>query len=74
MARRRNSTREKNIFGAGIMVVGVLLLMWSRKLAYSLGGQIQYVFTGSPGDKPVLLMIAGSALIAVGMYQVFWKQ
>lgn len=56
------------------MVVGVLLLMVGRKQAYSLGGQLTYVFTGSPGDRPVLLMVAGGALIAVGLYQVFWKQ
>ena len=56
------------------MVAGVILLMWGRNLAYSLGGSLRYVFTGSPGEKPMLLMIAGGALIAVSLYQVFWKQ
>ncbi|MEY4387409.1 MAG: hypothetical protein RLY20_2692 [Verrucomicrobiota bacterium] len=55
------------------MVAGVILVMWGRNLAYSLGGHVRYVFTGSPGDKPMLLLIGGGILIALGFYQVFWK-
>jgi uncharacterized protein YjeT (DUF2065 family) len=74
MARRKNSTRDKNIFGAGCMVAGVLLVMWGRHVAYSLGGQLHYLVMGSPTDKAMALMIVGGVLIAVGMYQVFWRQ
>jgi hypothetical protein len=63
----------KVLVGAICMVAGVALMMWGRNLAYSLGGQVRYVFTGSPGDKPMLLMIGGGILIVIGCYQVFWK-
>lgn len=64
----------KVIFGAACMVTGVVLVMWGRNLAYSLGGHMRYIFTGSPGDKAMYLMVAGGALIVVGLYQVFWNQ
>jgi uncharacterized protein YjeT (DUF2065 family) len=74
MARRRNSTRDKNIFGAGCVVAGVLLLMWGRNAAYSAAGQLHYVFTGAPTEKAMTLMVSGGALVVIGMYQVFWRR
>jgi hypothetical protein len=62
----------KNILGAGCLVAGVVLIMWGRNQAYSFAGQMQYVFTGSPGDKPMLLMLGGGVLIAIGLGWL-WK-
>jgi type II secretory pathway component PulM len=73
MSRRRKSAREKNILGAGCVLAGVLLVMWGRNVAYSMAGQLQYVFTGSPGEKAMMLLIGGGVLIVIGMYQVFWR-
>lgn len=74
MSRRKRSSAEKNVLGAGCVVVGVLLVMWGRNVAYSVAGQLQYVFTGSPGERAMVLMIAGGVLIVIGVYQVFWRQ
>jgi len=68
------SADRKNVFGASCMVAGVILVMCARNIAYSLGGKLQYLFTGSPGDKPVYLWVGGGALIVIGVYQVFLKQ
>lgn len=61
-----------NILGASCLVVGVILIMWGRSKAYSFAGQLQYMFTGSPGDKPMYLMIGGGLLITAGLYWL-WK-
>jgi type II secretory pathway component PulM len=74
MSPRGQSPREKNVMGAACIVAGVLLVMWGRNVAYSLPGQVQYLFTGSPGEKATALFIAGGALILIGMYQVFWSR
>jgi hypothetical protein len=55
------------------MVVGVVLVMWGRNMAYSLGGHVHYVFTGAPSNKALNLLVGGGLLIAFGFYQAFWK-
>jgi len=74
MARRKNSTYQKNLFGAVCMVAGVVLLMWGNKLAHSTSRTLQYLLFGSLGHQPALLMAGGGLLIALGIYLVFWKQ
>lgn len=62
--------------GVGIIcVVGsVLLLVWGHNLAQSVGGRLQNVFTGSPGDKPMHLYLVGTALGLFGLFLIFWKK
>lgn len=64
----------KVIFSAICLVVGVLLVMWGRNMAYSLSGHVSYMFTGSPGDKPMYLFVGGGVLIVIGLYQLVWNQ
>jgi uncharacterized protein YjeT (DUF2065 family) len=71
MPRRKNSAHHKNLFGAICMVTGVVLLMCGRRLAYSMSGQLRYLFTGSPTSDAAALMVGGGALIVVGVYLVF---
>jgi len=59
---------------AGCLVGGVLLIVWGRNMAESVGGQLQNAFTGSPGDKPMWLYIGGGVLCAVGLFQLLWKR
>ena len=61
--------------GIGIIcvVVGVPLLVWGHNLAQSIGGQLENVFVGSPGDKPMHLYIGGTALGLLGLFLIFWK-
>ncbi len=74
MGRGRKKAFRQNLLGAACMVAGAVLLMWANKLAHSTGGTLQYLLFGSPGHQPVLLMAGGGALIALGIYLVFWKQ
>jgi hypothetical protein len=62
--------------GIGIICVasGVLLLAWGHNLAQSVGGQLQHVFTGSPGDKAMHLYLGGTALGLSGLFLIFWKK
>ena len=56
------------------LVGGVLLIVWGHNMAQSIGGQLQNVFTGSPGDKPMYLYMGGAILCAAGLIQLFWKR
>jgi len=57
--------------GVTCLVAGVLLIVWGHNLAQSIGGQLQNVFTGSPGDKPMWLYIGGGVLCALGLFLVY---
>jgi tRNA(Ile)-lysidine synthase TilS/MesJ len=54
------------------VVIGVLLLVWGHNMAQSISGQLQNVFTGSPGNKPMYLYIGGTVLEILGVAQIFW--
>ena len=57
--------------GVICLVVGVLLIVWGHNLAESVEGRVQNLITGSPGDKPMWLYIAGSVLCGLGLFQIF---
>ena len=57
--------------GVVCLVVGVLLIVWGHNMAQSVGGQLQNLVTGSPGDKPQWLYIGGGVLCALGLFQIF---
>lgn len=62
----------QKVTGIICVVVGVLLVVWGRNIAQSIGGQLQNVFTGSPGDKPMWLYVGGTALVILGAARIFW--
>lgn len=64
----------KNAIAVGLLVGGVLLIVWGHNMAQSIGGQMQNVFTGSPGDKPMYLYVGGGILCAIGVAQLLWKR
>ena len=53
---------------------GVVLIVWGRNMADSVGGQLQNAFTGSPGDKAMYCYIGGAILCAVGLFQLLWNR
>ena len=61
----------QKMIGVTCLVVGVLLIGWGHDLAQSVGGQLNKIFTGSPGDKPQWLYIGGAVLCALGLFQIF---
>jgi hypothetical protein len=60
----------QKVVGIICLVAGVLLIAWGYNMAQSIGGQLQQVFTGSPGDKPMWLYIGGGTLCALGVFQI----
>jgi len=62
----------QKITGIICIVVGVLLLVWGHNIAQSIGGQLQNIFTGSPGNKSMWLYIGGIVALILGVAQVFW--
>lgn len=62
--------------GIGVicLVIGVLLLVWGHRMSQSIGSQLQNAFTGSPGDQPMHLYIAGTAAGLFGLLLIFWKR
>ena len=60
--------------GAICLIVGILMIIWGHNMASSIGGELQNAFTGSPGDKPMLLYIGGGVLCAAGVFQLVWKR
>ena len=63
----------KNVLAMGCLAGGAMLIFWGRTMAHSVGGVVRYVFTGSPGDKPMYLYVGGAALCAIGLYQLVWN-
>lgn len=49
-----------------------MLILWGHNMAHSVGGQMKFVFTGSPGDKPMYLYAGGAAVGAIGLYLLFF--
>lgn len=60
----------QKMIGVTCLVAGVLLIVWGYDLAQSVGGQLNKIFTGSPGDKPQWLYIGGAVLCALGLFQI----
>lgn len=63
----------QKITGVIFFAVGVALLVWGRKVADSVGSQVQSIFTGQPTDRAMYLYIGGTVLAILGVAQFFWK-
>ena len=64
----------QKIIGVLCLAVGIVLLLWGRKIADSFGSQVQEVFTGAPTDRAVYFYIGGLVLVILGVAQFFWKR
>jgi hypothetical protein len=63
-----------NVIATVCLVGGALLIYWGHRIASSIEGTLESTFTGSPGDKPMMLYIAGGVLCAAGLVQLVWKR
>jgi hypothetical protein len=52
-----------NVFGAAIVVLGVVLLVMGFSAADSVGSSFSRFFTGHPTDRSMWLMLGGVACI-----------
>ena len=55
------------------LVVGGILIYWGYNMSHAVGGEINSLVSGSPGDKPMLLYIGGAILVLAGLGQIVWK-
>lgn len=61
------------VSGLICLVVGGILIYWGHNLSQGVGSQLNNLFNGSPGDKPMLLYIGGAILVLAGFGQLAWK-
>lgn len=54
------------IAGLAILVLGIILIAWGVHASDSLASSFSKLFTGSPTDKAVTLVIGGVLLSAMG--------
>lgn len=62
---------NKAIF-AGLIVVGVALLIFGVAAADSFGSDVSRFFTGSPTDKSMWMIIGGIGTAAAGVFGFFF--
>ncbi|HUB87860.1 MAG TPA: DUF3185 family protein [Verrucomicrobiae bacterium] len=63
----------QKVTGAISLAIGIILLLWGRKIADSFGSQVRSVFTGQPTDRALYLYIGGVVLVILGVALFFWK-
>lgn len=56
--------------GIALLVIGVGLLIWGYNISQSVSGQLSSAFSGSPGDKAMILYIAGGICAALGIFKL----
>jgi hypothetical protein len=61
---------DKKTIGIVLLVVGVVLIGWGYSIADSVSGQLSSAFSGSPGDKAMILYIAGGICAAIGIFRL----
>lgn len=51
-----------------LLVVGIVLIVWGVSASESFSSDVSRVFTGSPTDKAVWLLIGGIVAAIVGLF------
>lgn len=55
----------------GLLVVGIVLIIFGINASTSLGSDVSKFFTGSPTDKAVWMLIGGIAATVIGLVLMF---
>lgn len=55
------------------LVVGGMLVYWGYRMSQAIGARFTTLVSGSPGDKPMLLYIAGAILLTFGLASLVSK-
>ena len=53
---------------AGLLIIGVILIIYGVNASHSFDSDLARFFTGSPTDKTIWFMIFGVAASSVGLY------
>ncbi|HEX3890364.1 MAG TPA: DUF3185 family protein [Verrucomicrobiae bacterium] len=62
----------QRIIGIIALVIGIMLLVWARDMANSIGSQVQQIVNGAPTDRVIYFRIGGVALVVYGAFQILW--
>jgi uncharacterized protein DUF3185 len=54
--------------GIGLLVVGVVLMIFGINASESFGSEVSRFFTGAPTDKSIWLLIGGILSVIVGLF------
>ena len=57
--------------GIGLLVVGVVLIVFGISASESFGSDVSRFFTGSPTNKSIWLLIGGIISACVGLFMSF---
>jgi len=52
----------------GLLVVGILLIVWGVNASESFSSDVSRLFTGSPTDKAVWLLVTGIVAAIFGLF------
>lgn len=58
-------------FGIGLLVVGIVLIIFGINASESFGSDVSRFFTGNPTDKSIWLLIGGILAVVVGFFMTF---
>ena len=64
---------NKKIIGLVLLIAGIGLLIWGYNISQSVSGQLSQTFSGSPGDKAMIMYIAGAICAAIGIFTLVKK-
>lgn len=63
----RNPRFMNRMLSLGLLVGGVVLVIFGLNSTDSLSSSISRFFTGSPTDETILMLVGGSAAVAIGL-------
>lgn len=55
------------LVSVALLAVGIVLLIFGFNASNSLGSDISRIFTGSPTDKAIWMLVGGAVLAVVGL-------
>ena len=57
----------QSIVGIALLVVGVVLIIFGMQASVSLGSRLSELFTGTPSDRTLWLLLAGVVVAILGL-------
>ncbi len=62
------------VLGIGLIIAGAVMLFMGVQASQSFTSEVSEVFTGSPTDKAMWLLIGGPALAVMGIALLFMRK
>lgn len=66
--------KATQLFGAGLVVLGLVLAYYGYTASESLGERVSHTFTGSYSDRTLALLAGGAALTTVGVLMGMFRR